>query len=110
MFLGEDQSATYPEAEFCETFPGSGKREDLGRYRHFPGYKPRLEGSGSDSGSPFFLQLQGLVVCADRKVSDKYPGNVVDKCGFGERIIEDTGEMVYGEGEDMVIVEYEDVI
>ena len=87
-------AASYPEAEFCETLPGTAGCRGV-NYNNNNNYK-----NGNNDDSQFFLQLHGQVVCADRKVTDRG--------GNWGTIVDD--EVVFGEGEEIVIVEYEDVI
>ena len=92
-----DGTRSYPEeAEFCETLPGTAGRRGV-NYNNNNYYK-----NGDNDDSQFFLQLHGQIVCADRKVTDR-GGDY-----WGPTIVDD--EVVFGEGEEIVIVEYEDVI
>ena len=92
-----DGTRSYPEeAEFCETLPGTAGRRGV-NYNKNNCYK-----NGDNDDSQFFLQLHGQIVCADRKVTDR-GGDY-----WGPTIVDD--EVVFGEGEEIVIVEYEDVI
>lgn len=127
---GNHRNKVFPSESLYKTLPEILQSEDILK---LPGYKPKKSErhSSSDHDSDrHFLQLQGQVFCADRKLSPfvcvdrklSPDGNEVEVAQIDDRNVdnncmpdfkyestgENTARLVYGD--EQVIVEYEDEV
>lgn len=112
------QHKVFPGESLYKTLPEILQSEDLFK---LPGYKPKnSERHSKNASDQHFLQLQGQVFCADRKLSPG--GNEVEVAQIDDRNVanncrpdfkyestgDNTARLVYGD--EQVIVEYEDEV
>lgn len=114
-YVDKSREVLHPEENLYKTLPEILQSEDIFK---LPGYKPRYSERQSGTSDRHFLELQGRVFCADRKLSSS--GNEVEVAQIDDRNVDgrpdfkyectgdNTARLVYGD--EQVIVEYEDEV